>query len=135
MWVRARQFSGRVLSVSNDKIFDEPVYNYTREFPFIWEELVVPIPYDADHARAEHILLDAAISATRSVTEAARSAIRAFNDTYRVQMEAPDPRVYWRLTDNWLGMTVRFVVPEHGIRDIKDQMARHICAGTRGRTH
>jgi small-conductance mechanosensitive channel len=35
MWVQSRQFTGRIVTVTNDKVFDEPVYNYTREFPFI----------------------------------------------------------------------------------------------------
>ena len=34
MWVRARQYTGRVVTLTNDKIFDSPVYNYTRDFPF-----------------------------------------------------------------------------------------------------
>ena len=58
MWVRSRQFTGRIVTVTNDKVFDEPVYNYTREFPFIWEEMTIPIPYRADRKRAEEILLD-----------------------------------------------------------------------------
>ena len=39
MWVRSRQYTGRVVTVTNAKIFDEPVYNYTRDFPYIWEEM------------------------------------------------------------------------------------------------
>src|SRR5436305_6129295 len=39
MWVQARQYSGRIVRVTNDKIFDTPVYNYTRQFPFVWEEM------------------------------------------------------------------------------------------------
>lgn len=35
MWVRSRQYTGRIVTVSNAKIFDEPVYNYTRDFPYI----------------------------------------------------------------------------------------------------
>lgn len=27
MWVRARQYTGRIVIITNDKIFDEPVYN------------------------------------------------------------------------------------------------------------
>ena len=45
--------------MTNDKVFDEPVYNYTREFPFIWEEVVIPVPYRADRDRAEEIVLTA----------------------------------------------------------------------------
>jgi small-conductance mechanosensitive channel len=126
MWVRARQFSGRIITVTNDKVFDEAVYNFTHAFPFIWEEIHLPVPYQADHARAEHILLDAAIGTTREVCDAARQAIRAFDEKYGVSMDQPDPRVYWRLTDNWLELTVRFIVPERGVRDVKDRMARQI---------
>src|SRR6185312_12206974 len=60
MWVRSRQYTGRLVTISNAKIFDEPVYNYTREFPYIWEEMSIPVSYRADRARAEQILLDAA---------------------------------------------------------------------------
>ncbi len=56
MWVRSRQYTGRVVTVSNDKIFDEPVYNYTRDFPYIWEEMRLPITFGADRRRAERIL-------------------------------------------------------------------------------
>src|SRR5438270_6211174 len=58
MWVAARQYTGRIVTVTNDKIFDTPVYNYSRDFPFIWEELHVGISYNADRNRAEQILLD-----------------------------------------------------------------------------
>lgn len=62
MWVRSRQFTGRIVTVSNSQIFSEPVFNYTRDFPFIfiWEEMAISISYQADRARAEAILLDAA---------------------------------------------------------------------------
>lgn len=32
-WVKSRQFTGRIVTVTNDRIFEEPVYNYTRDFP------------------------------------------------------------------------------------------------------
>lgn len=34
--------------------------------------------------------------------------------------------MFWAITDNWLELTVRFVVPEHGIREIKDGVGRGI---------
>ena len=40
-----------------------------------------------------------------------------------------DPQTYWRMTDNWLEVTVRFLAPDHGVRPIKDQMSREILAG------
>jgi small-conductance mechanosensitive channel len=128
MWVRARQFSGRVVTVTNDKIFDQPVFNYTREFPFIWEELHIPVSYRADRNRAEAILLDAVRAASEEFSQRAAGARRHLEKRYGLDHESLEPRVYWALTDNWLELTVRFVVPEHGIRDVKDQINRAVIA-------
>ena len=37
-----------------------------------------------------------------------------------------EPRVYYRLTDNWLELTVRFFAKERGVRAVKDAMSREI---------
>ena len=34
--------------------------------------------------------------------------------------------MYWRITSNWLELTVRFLVKTHDIRGIKDRMSRYI---------
>jgi small-conductance mechanosensitive channel len=126
MWVRSRQFTGRIVTVTNDKIFDEPVYNFTREFPFIWEELHLPVRYDADRARAERILLDAVRQAIADTQPDAEAARHRLEQRYGVVLDAPEPRVFWTLTDNWLEMSVRFLVPDHGIRTIKDRINRTV---------
>jgi small-conductance mechanosensitive channel len=128
MWVRARQFTGRIVTVTNDKVFDEPVYNYTREFPFIWEEMTVPIPYRADRGRAEQILLACVAAETEPLDRASQPVRRALEKRYFVAADDLTPRVFYRLTDNWLELTVRFVVGEHGIREVKDAIARAVLA-------
>src|SRR5207237_2017748 len=50
MWVEARQHTGRVVTVTSDRIFDEPVFNYSHHFNFIWEELRIGVPYGSDRA-------------------------------------------------------------------------------------
>ena len=40
-----------------------------------------------------------------------------------------DPCVFFRITDNWLELTVRFIAATHQIRGVKDAMSRHIIAG------
>ena len=126
MWVRSRQYTGRVVTVSNARIFDEPVYNYTRDFPYIWEEITLPIPYAADRDRAERILLAAAERHAGEVVEPARRAMEAMRRFYVVQPSATEPKVYYRLTDNWLELTLRFVTEARGVRDAKDAMSREI---------
>lgn len=126
MWVRSRQYTGRVVTVTNDKVFDEPVYNFTRDFPYIWEEMSVPITYKADRERAEGILLEAARRNTVRTSEMGKEALERMRTKYFVQGADLEPRVYYRITDNWLELTARFVAKEHGVRDLKDAMSREI---------
>jgi len=129
MWVQARQYTGRVVTVSNARIFDEPVYNYTLDFNYLWEEMSIPITYKADHARAEQILLETAKRHTVATSRLGREALDELQRRYLFQPEEVGPKVYYRLTDNWLELTVRFVVEEWGIRAVKDAMSRDVVHG------
>lgn len=129
MWVRARQYTGRVVTVTNAKIFDEPIFNYTREFPFVFEELWVGVAYNADLATAEKILLEAAQRNTVEAADMGQEAIDEMRRRYFMERPDTSPRVYWRITDNWVELTVRFLTQERGVRDVKDKMSREILAG------
>jgi small-conductance mechanosensitive channel len=129
MWVAARQYTGRIVTVTNDKIFDTPVYNYTSRFPYIWEEMRLPVPYNADRKRAEQIILDAARRHTERMAELGEDALADLERRYMIKRADLDPRVYFRLTDNWCEMTVRFIVDSHKVRDVKDRMSRDIIDG------
>lgn len=126
IWVRSRQYTGRIVTVTNDKIFDEAVYNYTRDFPYLWEEISIPISYTADRDRAEAILLRAAKRHADVYSEQGQQAMNAMTRRYFVQPVSVEPKVYYRLTDNWLELTVRFLAEDRGVRDIKDMMSREI---------
>ena len=129
MWVASRQYTGRIVTITNDKIFDNPVYNYSTDFPYIWEEMHVPIPYDANRKEAERIILDAARTHTTRIAELGEDALKDLERRYAVKREELEPRVYFRITDNWVEMSVRFVVPDHGIRGIKEKVSRDILDG------
>lgn len=125
-WVAARQYTGRLVTITNDKIFDGPVYNYTREFPYIWEEMHLPIPYNGDRKKAEEIILEAARRHTTKTAELSEDALRELERRYMIKREELEPRVFLSLTDNWVEMAVRFVTEDHGIRKLKNDMSREI---------
>jgi small-conductance mechanosensitive channel len=129
MWVKSRQFTGRIVTVSNAKVFDEPVYNYTRDFPYIWDEIRAFIRYGADRARAEEILLAAARDHALGPAKVSAEAHRHLEQRYHLTRLDFEPRVYYRITDNYLELTVRFVYETHGTRSVKDAMSRDILAG------
>ncbi|MDQ6735926.1 MAG: mechanosensitive ion channel family protein, partial [Nitrospirota bacterium] len=131
MWVQSRQYTGRVVTVSNGKIFAEPVFNYTRDFPYLWEEISLPISYTADAGRAEAILLHVAEHQTVPIRDLSQDALNEMQRRYFMKSADMTPKVYYRLTDNWLELTVRFIAREHGIRELKDAMARDILQAFR----
>lgn len=126
MWVQSRQYTGRIVTVSNARIFDEPVYNYTRDFPYLWEEMQVPVPYTADYRRAERILLEAAEHHSLPLESLSAQALEEMSRRYFMKPSEVRPRVYVRLTDNWIELTVRFMAREHAVREQKDAMSREI---------
>ncbi|MBA3395974.1 MAG: mechanosensitive ion channel family protein [Deltaproteobacteria bacterium] len=129
VWVQSRQYTGRIVTVSNARVFDEPVYNYTREFSYLWEELVIPIGHKSDHVRVERLLLDVAqrhTSELQNMSDADRSELAR---RYLVKSTDVSPRVFYRITDNWLELTVRFIAPIHGTRELKDAMSRDLLRG------
>ncbi len=125
-WVQSRQFSGRIVTVANSKIFDDPVFNYTHEFPFIWEEMHVPITYKDDRHRVEQILLEAAQRETARIEDIAAPALKQLEERFLIHLGDLDPHVYWRITDNWVELTVRFLTKSHDVRALKDRMSRFI---------
>lgn len=129
VWVHSRQFTGRIVTVTNDKIFDEPVYNYTRNFPYIREEIRLPIRYGDDRGRAEQILIEAARQHALTPDKVDSAMLEELDSRYGLKRLQLEPRVYWRITDNWLELALRFLAPDHGTREIKDAMNRDIlCA-------
>jgi small-conductance mechanosensitive channel len=128
VWVMSRQFTGRIVTVSNSNIFDEPVYNYTRDFPYIWDEMRIPVPYKADRGRAEQILQQAAQHHALNREKVGAEAVRRLYQLYHVEPPDLDPYVYYRLTDNWLELSLRYLVDTHGTRGVKDAISREVIA-------
>ncbi len=126
VWVNSRQYTGRLVTVTNGAIFEEPVYNYTRDFPYLWEEIVLPIGYDADRHRVEELLLAAAREHAVVDDPGAERALAHMQSRYALSDASLEPAVFWRITDNWLEMSLRFLVHARGVREVKDAISREV---------
>ncbi len=124
-WVRGRQFTGRIVSVSNKATFTEPVYNYSA-FEFIWEELTLEISDRSDWRAAEQIMLDEAAAVSKS--DGARDAVAEMARRYPLPRTELEPRVYVQATPRAMLMSARFVVPVRRARSVKDELVRRIQA-------
>jgi small-conductance mechanosensitive channel len=128
-WVHSRQFTGRIVTVTNDKVFDCPVYNYTHDFAYIWDEISIPVHFNQDFGKAERIMLQSARKHAQTSNGLGKKEVTRLEERFGLDVGDIDPRVFWRITQDWLELTVRFLAPDHGIRSIKDAMTRDILAG------
>lgn len=123
-WVRGRQYTGRIVAIANKATFDDPVFNYSASFEFIWEEVTIPIDYRDDWHRAERIMTEEAQRVSSS-TEA-EQAIAHMVERYPLARTEVESRVFIKATDNYLELAARFVVPVRRARWVKDELTRRV---------
>lgn len=121
-WVKGDQYTGRVVRIANSFVFKEPVFNYSGDFPFLWDEIKVPVKYGGDHHLARKILLDVATEVVGEYSTGAAVAWQDFSKQYLLEEAITDPIVSLVLNDNWMEFTVRFVVNYKRRRGTKDAL-------------
>jgi small-conductance mechanosensitive channel len=132
-WVAGRQYTGRVVTVVNSEVFEKPVFNYSRSFDFVWDEIELPVKYGTDLHVLERIVLDAARALTSDIVRDASQQLEKVKHRYVLAGSADlEPRTYVRLTDNWIEVTVRFIARPSAVRELKDRMSRRILGGLQG---
>lgn len=47
-WISSDNYSGRIVKLSNSYVFKGAIYNYSQDFPFVWDEFNLPIKYGSD---------------------------------------------------------------------------------------
>src|SRR5690625_1072365 len=58
-WVDGDLYNGRIVLIANSFVFKEPVFNYSGDFPFLWDEIKIPIQYGSNYEMVNEILLKA----------------------------------------------------------------------------
>jgi small-conductance mechanosensitive channel len=125
-WVRADQYTGRIVTVANRVVFSEPVYNYTQKWHYVWDEIAIPITYTSDWQRAGEIMLQHGREHTASFQPQAQAEFSALMKNYPVHETAVEPTLYVVMTDNWIEMTLRYVVEARERRRVKGQLHREL---------
>jgi len=115
---------GRIVAVTNSAIFDGPVFKDAWDFDYVFGEIALPLKYDVDLRTAERVCLEAARAATVEVVQEARARLREVKRSFAD--EDLEPRVYVRLTDNWIELSLRFLSRPLALRELKDRISRRL---------
>lgn len=125
-WVDGDQYNGRVVRVGNSFVFKEPVFNYSGEFPFVWDEIKVPVRYGSDRSLAKRILESAAREVVGDNIAEVQEKWDALVRTFRIEQARIEPLVTIVANDNWVEFTLRYTVDHKARRITKDRLFWHI---------
>jgi len=122
-WVKADQYTGRVVSLANRVVFSDPVFNYTQHSRYLWDEIMIPVTYDTNWRRAIEIILAKGQELTLGFHAEARAEFEEMIKKYPSLPAVPvEPAVYIAMTDNWIELTLRYIVEARERRSIKGQI-------------
>ena len=109
-WVSSDNYSGRIVKLSNAFVFRGPVYNYSKDFPFIWDEFNLPIRYGSDLELAKKIVIQVASEELSKYVKASISKWKDVVDKYYIEDAEVNPTLAITMNDNWIQFNLRYIV-------------------------
>jgi small-conductance mechanosensitive channel len=125
-WVKGDQHNGRIVRVANGLVFQGPVFNYSADFPFLWDEITMPVKYGSDRHLARQILQQVTDEIVGPSIPAARAMCDRLAKKYMIEALGVDTVVTMTANDNWIEYTVRYVVDYRKRRRSKNQIYERI---------
>lgn len=110
--VRAAQSTGALITFPNWEVLRSNIVNYTRDFPYVWDEITFSVTNESDLAYAsaliERVAQEELGSDMRTAAQAYEALLRAEHLDFDVD---PVPRVFLSMADAWTNCTLRYLVP------------------------
>lgn len=120
--VKGNQYNGRIVRVANRFVFKEPVFNYSGEFPFLRDEVMLPVKYGSDHRLARELIMNVAEEVVGTYAEGAEKAWEPITRRYLIEKASVRPAVAMVATRNWIEFTLRYVVDVKARRGTRDRL-------------
>ena len=121
-WVDGDLYNGRIVRIANSFVFKEPVFNYSADFPFLWDEIKIPIQYGSDYQAVREILGRAAYDLVGDYITIAQETWQQMVNKYMIEDASTEPMVTLIANDNWVEFTLRYTVDLKKRRTIKNNL-------------
>lgn len=119
-WVTSDNYSGRIVKLSNAFVFKGPIYNYSQDFPFIWDEFNLPIRHGSDIALTKEIITKVAQDILADYVNFSKAHWTKVVSKYYIEDALVEPTLAITLTDNWIQFNLRYIVDYKKRRITKD---------------
>lgn len=109
-WVDGDLYNGRIVLIANSYVFKEPVFNYSGDFPFLWDEIKIPIQYGSNYEKTTQIILKVGNEVAGDLSTKSREQWVELKSKYRLEEAQTEPMVSLVANDNWVEYTLRYIV-------------------------
>ena len=121
-WVDGDLYNGRIVRIANSFVFKEPVFNYSGDFPFLWDEIKIPVQFGSDYDKARELFLTATREVTSKETAESAETWKHIVKKFMIENARTEPMVTLIVNDNWVEFTIRYVVNFKRRRMTKDEL-------------
>lgn len=109
--VRGAQPTGALITFPNSEVLRANVTNFTRGFPFVWDEVVIGISNESDLAYAMKVIGDVARRVIGPAMAEPAGTYRDILDREGLAYDVADePVLFVSATESWTDITVRYLV-------------------------
>ncbi|MGW8123918.1 mechanosensitive ion channel family protein [Roseivirga echinicomitans] len=121
-WVNGDLYNGRIVRISNSFVFKEPVFNYSADFPFLWDEMKIPLKTESDYKYAKATFLAIMEDSLGDFTKNSQEAWNQMTKNLYVENAQITPMVSMSFDESWMTFTLRYIVNYKMRRTTKDML-------------
>ena len=126
-WMKGETFTGRISQIPNGMIFDGAVNNYTRDSPYIWDEVGNLVTYESNIDRAKQHMLDAANGVVGELMTKKHEAYRKRLELHDLDRTLPNqPTIRMELADSGVNLYVVYWACAEERRQVKSLIVEAI---------
>jgi small-conductance mechanosensitive channel len=109
-WVQGDQATGRLSMIPNGAVLSGIINNYTKDHHFLWDEISFPITYASTWKDASHTMKQIAETETAQFIAEAKKSLSHLEERYYMAERTLEPSIFIEATDNWINVTLRYIV-------------------------
>ena len=102
------------------------IHNYTKGFPFVWDEFAAVVTFESDWEQAEGLMLEQAEGEADKIEAEVKRRIEQMQQRYAIHYEQLRPTVYTSIADNGVRLTLRYLTPVRMRRAITHRISQNV---------
>ena len=122
------QSTGIIVTFPSSIVLTKPIKNITKGFKYIWDEIVIKIDLQSDLQKNKNEIYKIINNneIIKNIPHKMKNQINYINSTNRIYYNKLDPIIYTRIVDNYIELTVRYLMHPKKARYVESEIWNRI---------